>query len=68
MLERRGREMAEAIPRDRADGAYDFPLTLTGSKKSAKQLLPDVDKLIPFNAPNHDDSNDLFNDLVKLED
>ena len=42
--------------------------TLIGNKKSAKQLLPDFDKLIPFDAPNHDDSNDLFNDLVKLED
>ena len=48
--------------------AHDFPLTLIGNKKSAKQLLPDFDKLIPFDAPNHDDSNDLFNDLVKMED
>ena len=43
--------------------AHDFPLTLIGNKKSAKQLLPDFDKLIPFDAPNHDDSDDLFNDL-----
>ena len=48
--------------------AHDFPLTLLGNKKSAKQLLSDFDKLIPIDAPNHDDSNDLFNDLVKLED
>ena len=68
VLERRGREVAEVIPCDGADGAHDFPLTLIGNKKSAKQLLPDFDKLIPFDAPNHDDSNDLFNDLVKLED
>ena len=48
--------------------AHDFPLTLIGNKKSAKQLLPDFEELIPFDAPNHDDSNDLFNDLVKMED
>ena len=48
--------------------AHDFPLTIIGNKKSAKQLLPDFDKLFPFDAPNHDDSNDLFNDLVKMED
>ena len=48
--------------------AHDVPLTLIGNKKSAKQLLPDYDKLILFDATNHDDSNDLFNDLVKLED
>ena len=41
---------------------------LIGNKKSAKQFLPDFDKLIPSDAPNHDDSNDFFNDLVKLED
>ena len=62
VLERCGREVAEVIPRDRADGAHscqshlfiscimrpvhdvvfeahDFPLTLIGNKKSAKQTL-----------------------------
>ena len=48
--------------------AHDFPLTLIGNKKSAKQLLPDFDKLIPFDAPKHDDLNDLFIDLIKMED
>ena len=29
---------------------------------------PTYDKFIPFDAVNHDEWNDLFNDLVKLED
>ena len=48
--------------------AHVFPLTIIGNKKSAKQLLPDFEKSFPLDAPNHDDSNDLFNDLVKMED
>ena len=48
--------------------AHYFQLTFSGNKKDGKQLLPDYDKFIPFDAPNHDDWNDLFNDPVKLED
>ena len=48
--------------------AHYFQLTLSGIRKDGKQLLPDYDKFIPFDVPNHDDWNDLFNDPVKLED
>ena len=48
--------------------AQYFQLTLSGIRKDGKQLLPDYDKFIPFDVPNHDDWNDLFNDPVKLED
>ena len=43
-------------------------MTVGGNKRDAKQLLPDYEKFIPSDAPNHDDWNELFNEPAKLED
>ena len=43
-------------------------VTVGGSKSDAKQLLPDYEKFIPSDAPNHDDWNEFFNEPAKLED
>mmetsp|Transcript_61921 Transcript_61921/g.164550 ORF Transcript_61921/g.164550 Transcript_61921/m.164550 type:complete len:2073 (-) Transcript_61921:147-6365(-) len=48
--------------------AHYFQVTVGGNKRDGKQLLPDYDKFIPSDAPNHDDWNELFNDPAKLED
>ena len=43
-------------------------MTVGGSKRDAKQLLPDFEKFMPSDAPNHDDWNEFFNEPAKLED
>ena len=47
---------------------FGIQVIVGGNKRDAKQLLPDYDKFIPSDAPNHDDWNKLFNDPAKLED
>ena len=47
---------------------FGIQVTVGGSKRDAKQLLPYCEKLIPSDAPNHDDWNELFNEPAKLED
>ena len=46
----------------------EHELTLSGNKKNGNNCCPDCSKFIRFDAPSHDDKNDFFNDLVKLEE
>ena len=47
---------------------FRIQVTVGRNKRDAKQLLPDYEKFIPSDAPNHDDWNELINEPAKLED
>ena len=47
---------------------FGIQVTVGGNKRDVKQLLPDCEKFIPSDAPNHDDRNEFFNEPAKLED